>query len=208
MMVVLEHIHPELAALCQKVEDFFEFSKCFTPAIERIPELPSKSVRMKIHLPMSGFVQQFEAPSTEYGLLFSACWPGHVLLSGNGVKGHAPYPRAAGIDCARDSTMIGPCVWLSREAQVTAASSCCLLQAAVCNDRTMTCTSGEVSNHGHLNDTLSCRVGWPVLWAGGGEVVDPSVPLCGAPFVLLKQRGIEWDNQAYLKMFTTRLTSA
>ncbi len=53
MTVVLQLIHPELAALCQTIEDFFEFARCFTPAIERIPHLPSAAVQIKIHLPMS-----------------------------------------------------------------------------------------------------------------------------------------------------------
>ena len=57
MTVVLELIHPELATLCQAIEDFFEFARCFTPAIESIPLLPNAAVPIKIHLPMPGFVQ-------------------------------------------------------------------------------------------------------------------------------------------------------
>ena len=41
MMVILELVHPELAELCRKFEEFFEFAKCFSPAIQRIPLLPS-----------------------------------------------------------------------------------------------------------------------------------------------------------------------
>ena len=208
MMVVLELIHPELATLCQTIEDFFEFARCFTPAIERIPLLPNAAVPIKIHLPMSGFVQQFEAPASEYGLLFGTCWPGHVLLSGNGVKGRAPYPRSNSHSCARDGTMNTPCAWLSRAEQLNAAHACCLLQASVCDDHGHSCARVEGSSGMHtMSDKLSCKVGWPVLWAGGGEVVDPSVPRCGAPYIALKQRGIEWNNAAYFETFSAQLAA-
>ena len=58
-----------------------------------------------------------------------------------------------------------------------------------------------------MSDKLSCKVGWPVLWAGGGEVVDPSVPRCGAPYIALKQRGIEWNNAAYFETFSAQLAA-
>ena len=206
MMVVLELIHPELAQLCEPIDDFFEFARCFTPAIERIPQLPSSAVPMKIHLPMSGFVQQFEAPASEYGILVGACWPGHVLLSGNGVKEHAPYPIDHGHACARDSTMNVPCVWLSHDDQLKAASECCLLQASVCDQRTHSCAYVESISDAHaISGNLSCKVGWPVLWAGGGEVIDRSVPQCGPPYIALKRQGIGWDNSAYLQTYSARL---
>ena len=206
MMVVLELIYPKLARLCEPIDEFFEFARCFTPAIERIPRLPSPAVPMKIHLPMSGFVQQFEAPTSEYGVLVGACWPGHVLLSGNGVKEHAPYPNDHGHACARDSTMNAPCVWLSHDDQLKAASECCLLQASICDQRTHSCAYVKSINDTHaMGGNLSCEVGWPVLWAGGGEVIDRSVPRCGPPYIALKRQGIGWDNSAYLQTYSARL---
>lgn len=208
MMVVLELMHPELATICESIDDFFEFAKCFTPVIERIPQIPSVAVPMKIHLPMSGFVQQFEAPSSEYGLLFGACWPGHVLLSGNGVKERAPYPRDYGHACARDSTMDGPCTWLSHDEQVNAASKCCLLEAIICDQKTSTCVSNISASDGHtIRDNLTCRVGWPVLWAGGGEILDAAVPQCTAPYITLKRPGIHWDSSTYFQSFKARVTA-
>jgi len=205
MLVVLELLHPELARLCAKIDEFFEFARCFTPAIERLPSLPRNGLPIIVHAPMSGFVQQFESPEAEYGLLFGACWPGHVLISGNGVKGRGPSPRGTGVACARDESMSGECRWLTREEQIDAASKCCLIQASVCaSDNNTPC--GNLNNR-TLARYTPCEFGWPVLWAAGGEVKEPRTPECGAPYIKLRHLGVPWDNEANLKYYSQRLAS-
>ena len=204
MMVTLELIYPELAELCAKFEEFFEFAKCFSPAIERIPLFPSVRIPLKIHLPMSGFVQQFESPQSEYGLLHGACWPGHLLMSGNGVKEHAPYPRDNGRECARDETMDRDCRWLSYDEQLDAANKCCLTEAYVCRDHHSACERVHLKDG--MCDRSTCKVGWPILWAAGGEVADPALPLCLEPYIAMKRRGMEWNSSAYVGKFSGQLS--
>ena len=198
MLTVLEYAYPDLAELCCVIDDFHEFSKCFTPFMEHMHSLPTEDVPVAIHGPMSGFVQQFESPSNDYGLLFGACWPGHVLLSGNGVKGDGPVPLDAGHACARDKNMRTQCHWLTLEEQREAARKCCLTQASVCLDDPDGCMR---------HDHLICRTGWPTLWAGGGEVKERHLPSCDAPFIKLIRPGIDWDTMTYLNEYKMRLQS-
>ena len=62
-----------------------------------------------------------------------------------------------------------------------------------------------------MSDKLSCKVGWPVLWAGGGEVADPSVPRCGAPYIALKQLSrdtcAQWQTSAAAVLARPCMTS-
>ena len=199
MLVVLEFVYPELAESCRGIDDFFHFAKCFTPAIERLSLIPSITVPMKIHLPMSGFVQQYESPASNFGLLFGACWPGHLLMSGNGVKAKAPLPRDHGHTCAIDATMNGECRWMTHEEQKYAATECCLHHASVCAEHPKACLHEAYAKY------VPCAVGWPVLWAGGGEVVDPILSKCREPYIALKVKGIAWNSSEYLETFTPRV---
>ena len=192
MLLWLEYLIPELFAICKTKDSFLELVKCTAPIMSRLSTIPSDEIPMALHRPMSGFVQQFEAPESEYGLLHSACWPGHLLMSGSGLKTRAPMPIHHGHQCAIDTTMLGSCRWLTHEEQLDAAKRCCLNQATVCADGS--CTS-DWSPGIIPQDRLASDMSQP-------EVSDPNVGNCSAPYLLLDDntRG-GWNTSEHLEYY-------